>query len=146
MSLNSQQTRFRRDWFHSRLGWTAMGTINSPVPQFEKPGFNGVPSIEKEHFMAYNSRPLTVEAAEKIKALAHPQRFAIMATLVDGPKSVGELVDILDMRQPAVSQMLARLRESNLVRSKRDGKQVFYYASDEQTIKMVLSLSPPYLS
>lgn len=45
---------------------------------------------------------------------------------MDGEQTVSFLADALDMRQPAVSQQLGRLREANLVDFRREGKTVFY--------------------
>jgi DNA-binding transcriptional ArsR family regulator len=66
------------------------------------------------------------EAAEFLKALSHEARLVILCLLLDGEKSVTELERMLDLRQPAVSQQLARLRADNLVETRRDGKNVYY--------------------
>ena len=50
-------------------------------------------------------------AAAYLKTLAHEGRLMILCHLGDGEKSVGELEELLNMRQAAVSQMLARLRD-----------------------------------
>jgi DNA-binding transcriptional ArsR family regulator len=67
-----------------------------------------------------------------LKALAHESRLLILCILAEGEKSVGELEEILRLRQPTVSQQLARLRSEGLVSTRRDGKAVYYnLASDE---------------
>jgi DNA-binding transcriptional ArsR family regulator len=71
-------------------------------------------------------------ASDFLKALAHESRLMILCILAEGEKSVGELEDMLDLRQPTVSQQLARLRADELVTTRRDGKIVYYsLASDE---------------
>jgi DNA-binding transcriptional ArsR family regulator len=73
-----------------------------------------------------------LKAADFLKALANPNRLLILCLLRDGEYSVSELEDKLDLRQPTLSQQLARLREDELVATRRDGKQIFYQlASDE---------------
>lgn len=67
-----------------------------------------------------------VEAAAFLKALAHPARLKILCWLADRERSVGELEQLLSERQPAVSQQLSRLREENLVTTRREGKQIYY--------------------
>lgn len=70
-----------------------------------------------------------------LKALAHESRLIILCILADGEKSVGELEELLDLRQPTVSQQLARLRADGLVSTRRDGKAIYYnLASDEARI------------
>ncbi len=74
-------------------------------------------------------------AAYFLKALAHENRLMILCILAEGEKSVSELEDILSLRQPTVSQQLARLRADGLVSTRRDGKAIYYnLASDEARI------------
>lgn len=83
------------------------------------------------------------EAAAYLKTLAHEGRLMILCHLGAGEKSVGELEQLLSIRQAAVSQMLARLREEGLVATRRDGKTIYYSLSDnntEQVIELLYSL------
>jgi DNA-binding transcriptional ArsR family regulator len=66
------------------------------------------------------------EASEFLKALSHEARLMILCLLATGEKSVTEIEQTLRLRQPAVSQQLARLRSDDLVESRRDGKNVYY--------------------
>ena len=70
-------------------------------------------------------------ASEFLKALAHESRLMILCILAEGEKSVSELEDILDLRQPTVSQQLARLRADGLVSTRRDGKAIYYKLASE---------------
>jgi DNA-binding transcriptional ArsR family regulator len=71
-------------------------------------------------------------ASDFLKALAHESRLIILCILAEGEKSVSELEHELDLRQPTVSQQLARLRADGLVSTRRDGKIIYYsLASDE---------------
>jgi DNA-binding transcriptional ArsR family regulator len=71
-------------------------------------------------------------ASEFLKALAHESRLIILCILAQGEKSVSELEQELNLRQPTVSQQLARLRADGLVATRRDGKVIYYsLASDE---------------
>ena len=54
-------------------------------------------------------------AADFLKALAHENRLMILCILSQGEKSVSELEEMLSLRQPTVSQQLARLRADGLV-------------------------------
>ncbi len=76
-------------------------------------------------------------AAAYLKTLAHEGRLMILCHLGSGEKSVGELEELLDIRQAAVSQMLARLREEQLVKTRRDGKTVYYSLADESTYEVI---------
>jgi len=71
-------------------------------------------------------------ASDFLKALAHESRLMMLCILAEGEKSVSELEEHLGLRQPTVSQQLARLRADGLVTTRRDGKIVYYsVASDE---------------
>ncbi len=76
-------------------------------------------------------------AAAYLKTMAHEGRLLILCHLGSGEKSVGELEAILAMRQAAVSQMLARLREDGLVQTRRDGKTIYYSLADRNTERLI---------
>jgi DNA-binding transcriptional ArsR family regulator len=71
-------------------------------------------------------------ASDFLKALAHQSRLMILCILADGEKSVSELEDLLNLRQPTVSQQLARLRADGLVSTRRDGKAIYYTLASEE--------------
>ena len=66
-------------------------------------------------------------------ALAHESRLMILCLLCEGEKSVTELEHMLALRQPTVSQQLARLRSDGLVATRRHGKTIYYRLASEQT-------------
>lgn len=69
------------------------------------------------------------------QALADPKRLLILNSLRDGERSVGDLVEELDLPQPNVSQHLAVLRERGMVETRRDGQRVLYSVAYPQVIK-----------
>lgn len=77
------------------------------------------------------------QASNLLKALAHEGRMMILCHLIEGEKSVGELEVLLDQRQAAVSQQLARLRSEGLVRCRRDGKARLYAVADPRASAVV---------
>lgn len=66
------------------------------------------------------------EASDLLKALSHEARLVILCLLVDGERSVTEIEHALQLRQPAISQHLARLRADGLVDARREGKNIYY--------------------
>ena len=77
------------------------------------------------------------DAAAFLKTLAHEGRLMILCHLGAGEKSVGELESLLNIRQAAVSQMLARLRDEGLVDTRREGKTIYYSLADENTEQVI---------
>lgn len=78
------------------------------------------------------------EAANTFKTLGHEGRLLILCHLAQGPRSVGELEGMLDARQSAVSQQLARLRIEGLVTARRDGKTIFYSLRDPRIGELLI--------
>ena len=71
-------------------------------------------------------QPHADKAAELLKALANEQRLMILCNLREGPLSVGELNERVDLSQSALSQHLAVLRESNVVVTTRESQSIRY--------------------
>ena len=75
--------------------------------------------------------------AEFFKTLAHPARLAILDHLRAGGKSVNELQALLDADQSTISQQLARLRNGNLVDTRKDGTTVYYSVRDPMIFQLM---------
>ena len=60
------------------------------------------------------------------QALADPSRRAIFVSLTRGETAVKDLTSRFAISQPAVSQHLATLRGAGLVKSRREGRCVYY--------------------
>lgn len=76
-------------------------------------------------------------ATAYLKTLAHEGRLMILCHLSEGERSVSELEELLDIPQATVSQMLARLRNNNLVATRRHGKAIYYRLADSRTEQMI---------
>lgn len=76
-------------------------------------------------------------AAAFLKALSHEGRLMILCHLSSGEKSVTELELLLESRQAAVSQQLARLRLEGLVSCRREGKAIFYSIQDPKVSRTI---------
>lgn len=80
------------------------------------------------------------EASEFLKALSHEARLIILCLLAEGEKSVTEIEQTLALRQPAVSQQLARLRADKLVEARRDGKNIYYSLARTEVRQVIEAL------
>ncbi|MEM7366088.1 MAG: metalloregulator ArsR/SmtB family transcription factor [Pseudomonadota bacterium] len=63
--------------------------------------------------------------------LAEPNRRRLLDALIQGPMTVGELVDQSGMSQPAVSKHLRMLREGAFVSVEPDGQKRRYHLNRE---------------
>lgn len=80
------------------------------------------------------------KASDLLKALSHETRLLILCLLSEGEKSVSELEDLVALPQAAVSQQLARLRFDRLVRTRREGRMIYYSMADAEVAGVVESL------
>ena len=72
-----------------------------------------------------------IDLADLFKVFADSTRMRIMYRLLAGRMNVGDIAQALDMSQSAISHQLKYLKDVNLVKSKRDGKSMLYYLSDD---------------
>ncbi|MBS7306266.1 MAG: metalloregulator ArsR/SmtB family transcription factor [Lachnospiraceae bacterium] len=71
------------------------------------------------------------DLAELFKVFGDSTRIRILFQLFDKELSVGELADLLNMNQSAVSHQLKVLKQAKLVKNRRDGKSIIYSLDDE---------------
>ena len=74
--------------------------------------------------------------ADLFSALSDPTRLRIISVLLDGEMNVGDIAGQLSMTESAVSHQLRGLRQMRLVRSRKDGRQVFYALDDDHVAKL----------
>ncbi|HEX6281864.1 MAG TPA: metalloregulator ArsR/SmtB family transcription factor [Nitrososphaera sp.] len=73
--------------------------------------------------------------AEVCKTLSNPVRLRIINELQDGEMTVGALTKKLGIRQAHVSQHLAVLRQRGVVKTRRDGSNIYYGISNPKIVK-----------
>ncbi len=71
------------------------------------------------------------------KAIADPKRLLIINELRNGPLTVNEIAEALDLSQSNTSQHLAVLRERNVVQADRDGASVYYSLRSKKVVKAI---------
>lgn len=75
--------------------------------------------------------------ATTLQALATPSRLLILATLQNGPATVGELAKAVGMEQSAVSHQLRLLRNLGLVDGARYGRNISYSLYDNHVAELI---------
>lgn len=83
--------------------------------------------------------------SELFKAMADESRIKILYLLSQQELCVCDLAFLLDTNLPAVSHHLRFLKTLNLVRSRRDGKQVFYTLSDSHVPELLETAKNHYM-
>lgn len=73
-------------------------------------------------------------AAEWFGVLSTPQRLRIISALCQGEKNVGQLIEVLGVSQPNMSQHLNIMYRAGLVGKRRQGTQVYYHIADDSAV------------
>ncbi len=83
--------------------------------------------------MRSNAKP----AIQLLKAMANERRLLLLCYLHEQERSVGELAELLDMGQSALSQHLAWLRRDGLVQTRKEAQTVYYSLSGHEVEAMI---------
>lgn len=94
-------------------------------------------SVKDEKFLS--------DLAELFKIFGDSTRIKILYTLLKKEMSVTEIVECLQMTQPAISQQLRVLKTSGLVSNRRDGKSILYSLADDH-VKKILNIGSEHIS
>lgn len=79
-----------------------------------------------------------------MKQLAHPVRLKILCSLVDGEKTVSEIVEYCGASQSWVSQFLGRMKLGGIVEARKDGIYARYRISDQNLKELMKAVHRIY--
>lgn len=80
------------------------------------------------------------EAARLLATLANAKRLMALCHLLQGEKSVGQLAELIDLAPTALSQHLARMRDLDLVATRREGQTIFYQLASPEVAAILETL------
>lgn len=84
-----------------------------------------------------NNQERFTSVAEIFKQLADPARIRIFWILCHYEECVINISALMDMSSPAVSHHLRVLKDSDLIESRRDGKEVYYKTKDTEICRLL---------
>lgn len=85
------------------------------------------------------------DAAAMLKLLAHENRLLVLCHLaVEGELAAGDLVARSGLSQSALSQHLAKLRETDVVATRRVGTTILYRIHDPRAVRILDTLKDIY--
>lgn len=87
--------------------------------------------------MAKMSDKTAWEAAETLKAVAHPVRLKIVELLRHGEKCVGEIMRKIGSKQSITSQQLNMMKDKNVLQCRKEGTKVYYRIKNLDVIKVI---------
>jgi len=77
------------------------------------------------------------DLADLFKVFGDSTRIKILTTLIDGELCVCDIASLLNMTHSAISHQLKALKQSDLVKYKKKGKEVFYSLADSHVITIL---------
>ena len=77
--------------------------------------------------------------AELFKGFADPTRVHILYLLAEGEKCVTDIAEQVELSQSAISHQLRFLKQMQLIKFRRDGKNILYSLADEH-VKTILQM------
>ena len=80
------------------------------------------------------------EVAGILKQLSNPYRLMILCCLSESELTVGDLNQRIDLSQSALSQHLAKLRESNIVTTRRESQTILYRIANPKIADLLVVL------
>ncbi|WP_285842936.1 metalloregulator ArsR/SmtB family transcription factor [Rummeliibacillus stabekisii] len=82
---------------------------------------------------------------KQLKAVSDANRLKLLASLKNGEVCVCDLVDILQVSQPAVSQQLRKLKEADIILERKKGTWKHYRLNEVQApyIKAIIDELEP---
>lgn len=80
---------------------------------------------------------LLYDLAELYKVFGDTTRIKILFALYENEMCVCGIAELLNMTQSAISHQLRVLKQSKLVKFRREGKTVFYSLSDDHIFKIL---------
>lgn len=78
-----------------------------------------------------------IDLGELFKVFGDSTRIKILFNLQESEKSVGQLAEELGMTDSAISHQLKILKDSKLVRGRREGKQIYYALDDDHVLSIL---------
>lgn len=76
------------------------------------------------------------KVADFFKILGDPTRTKILCALDNNEMCVCDIANVLNMTKSSISHQLNTLRQNNIVKSKKIGKEVFYTLDDEHVTEV----------
>ena len=126
--------------------------LNPPPPRLRRPGRSaGVPPASTDEacdvFHMHPGRVAdlrrvliqsdhVIELADTFRTLGDPTRVRMLDALSHGELCVCDLATLLSLSESAVSHQLRLLRALRLVRSRREGRMVFYALDDRHIVSL----------
>ena len=87
---------------------------------------------------------MLIELADTFKVFSDSSRIKILYSMMDTEMCVNHLAEKVKMTQSAVSHQLKTLKQARLIKSRKEGKEV-YYSLDDEHIKTIYQIGKEHI-
>lgn len=77
------------------------------------------------------------DVAELFKNFSDSTRIRILHCLIEKERNVTEISELLNINQSAISHQLRILKNSKLIKNRRDGKSIYYSLDDDHIYNII---------
>ena len=92
--------------------------------------------MSEEHIIHHDIETL-YKLVDLFKIFSDSTRIRILDILIKGELCVQDIADALEMTQSAISHQLRVLKQAHLVKSRRDGKTIYYSLADDHVMTIM---------
>lgn len=96
--------------------------------------------MNHEEFDITDMRDSAEHVVTILKSLANTDRLMILCHLSKQELNVSQIEQVTHIHQPTLSQQLMMLRKSDVVHTRREGKQIFYSIKDQKLLQVLSTL------
>lgn len=109
-----------------------------------KTEFENKKEFEKGQKNEMLNEEIVYDLADLFKVFSDSTRIRILVALFDGEYCVGEIADMLEMSQTAISHQLRILKQNHLIKYRRQGKSMIYSLADEH-VKTIINCATEHV-
>ena len=100
--------------------------------------------VVKKYKRGFSTSKFIIKLSDFFKLLSDNTRISILTILDQNEVCVCDIASILNMTKSAVSHQLAVLKDAGLLKSRRNGKEI-YYSFTNESVKDILEIAISYL-
>jgi ArsR family transcriptional regulator, virulence genes transcriptional regulator len=132
-----------RDFVYQRMGCASCGLLVSlENANMSSMKMTSPPQMRKIAVLDLQNKAEEVSAL--LASMANARRLMILCRLIEGEKSVGELVETVGLSQSALSQHLSKLRAAELVTTRRNQQTIYYSLASDHVRQIMQTLYEIY--
>ena len=84
------------------------------------------------------------QVSDIMSILSHEKRLGMLCLISEKERNISELTDLLGISQSLTSQFALKMRDQGILKSRKEGKEVFYSLQETQILELIKALKTIY--